>query len=107
MGCLFPGCVSDFAARYYAEDRYPAVDASHVLVLHDAPSRPFIVLADLQARGQGATEDFMRKQAARIGADAVIVAHVGGSRAYGDVWASDDTRKSTYTRVTATAIRFK
>ena len=108
LACLLlSGCVSDFAARYYAENKYPEVEPSRVAVLRDAPSRPFIVLADLQARGSGATDEFMREQAAQIGADAVIVSRVGGTRAHGDIWASDDSLKSTYTRVTATAIKFK
>lgn len=73
--------------------------------MHEAPTKPYTVIADLQARG--ATVDYMRKEAARIGADAVIVGTYGGYRSYHDEWAGKDKHSDTYTRITGTAIRYK
>ncbi|TWT45124.1 hypothetical protein RAS1_15460 [Phycisphaerae bacterium RAS1] len=99
------GCVSDEAHRYYATDRFPERPESDVEVLYAAPSEPYEVIADFQARR--ADEAYMRKQAAKIGADAVIVGTYGGYRSKGDDWASQDKHNDSYTRITGTAIRYK
>jgi hypothetical protein len=104
-GLCAAGCVSDAAHRYYAVERYPPRKAAEVEVLRDLPSRPFDVIADLQARG--ASIEWMRKEAAKIGADAVIVGTYGGYRSRSDEWASQDEHADSYTRITGTAIKYK
>ena len=69
------------------------------------PSRPYEVIADFQARG--ASIEYMRKKAAEIGADAVIVGTYGGYRSKSDDWANHDKYSNTYSRITGTAIRYK
>ena len=64
-----------------------------------------MVIADFQARG--ADDDYMRKKAAAIGADAVIVSYLGGYRDRGDEWAGQDSQSQSYSRVTGTAIKYK
>jgi hypothetical protein len=49
----------------------------------------------------------MRQKAADIGADAVIVSTLGGYRSQNAEWASDDTYGNFYSRITATAIKYK
>lgn len=70
-----------------------------------APSRPYDVIADFQARG--AAVEYMRRNAAEIGADAVIVGKFGGYRAKSDDWAGEDKYGDTYSRITGTAIRYR
>jgi hypothetical protein len=99
------GCVSDEANRYYAVQRFPARPPAEVEVLYDAPTRPYDVIADFQARG--ATPEYMKKEAAKIGADAVIVGMYGGYRSKHDKWASEDKHADSYSRITGTAIRYR
>mgnify|MGYP006173090541 CR=1 FL=1 len=47
------------------------------------------------------------KKAAKIGADAVIIATLGGYYEIGTQWASQDNQASSYTRIVGTAIRYK
>lgn len=103
--CLLSSCVSDQAFRYYAIERYPAKQMDQVSVLFDNPSQAYEVIADFQARG--ASVNYMREQAAKVGADAVIVGRYGGYKSRGDTWAGTDKYADTYTRITGTAIRFK
>jgi hypothetical protein len=98
-------CVSDQAHRYYAAERYPQRTIEEVELLFKAPARPYDVIADFQARG--ASPKYMRKKAAEIGADAVIVGMYGGYRAISDEWAGEDRQADTYTRITGTAIRYR
>ncbi len=105
MLLLSSGCVSDQAHRYYSDEWFPPKNPEDVDVLYDAPLKPYDVIADFQARG--ASEKYMRRKAAEIGADAVIVGTYGGLRAKSDEWASEDTHADTYSRITGTAIRFK
>ncbi|MEX2213708.1 MAG: hypothetical protein WD768_06250 [Phycisphaeraceae bacterium] len=102
---ILTGCATDEAYRYYATETYPAKDAREVELLSEPPSRPHEVIADFQARGASAS--YMRKRAAEIGADAVIVVTLGGYRSPHEKWASDDSHSTSYTRITATAIRYK
>lgn len=101
----FSGCVSDQAHRYYADTMYPPKAVDEVEVLQDAPTRPYEVIADFQARR--ASVDYMREKAAQIGADAVIVGMYGGYRSRGDHWANEDKHSNTYSRITGTAIRYR
>src|SRR5258708_23247027 len=70
------GCASDVANRYYGAERYSPTPITQVELLRSKPDRPFIVIADFQSRGES-PED-LRKKAAKIGADAVIVSVLGG-----------------------------
>lgn len=97
-------CVSDEANRYYAHDVYTPKSPNEVELLFEAPVTPYEVIADFQARG--ASPEYMQKQAAKIGADAVIVGMYGGYRAKSDKWASEDKHRDTYSRITGTAIRY-
>jgi hypothetical protein len=99
------GCVSDQAHRYYADTVYPEKPIEDVEVLYEAPSRPYRVIADFQARR--AKPSYMRKKAAKIGADAVIVGMYGGYRSYRDQWANEDKHSRWYSRITGTAIRYE
>lgn len=104
-GLQFAGCATDQANRYYLEDRYAAVEDSQVEVLRQPPTRPYVVMADFQARGASIAR--MRSDAAKIGADAVIVTLLGGSADQGQVWAGEDRFSQSYSRITGTAIKYK
>ena len=97
------GCMSDEANRRY--ETFSPKDVNEVEVLREAPQRPYIVIADFQANN--ATIKHMRKRAAEVGADAVIVVPAGGSYSRDEVWASSDRHSGSYTRLLATAIKFK
>ena len=92
------------ANRYYSSEHYPPKKSSEVEVLHKNPTRPYEVIADFQARDAGETT--MRRMAAKIGADAVIVSLLGGH--FSGTWADEKTwSNETYSRVTGTAIKYK
>lgn len=104
--CLLSvGCATDVANRYYASTNYPPKNPKDVQILRAAPSRPYEVLADFQSRGESSAS--VAKKAAKIGADAVIIATLGGYYELGTEWASQDNQAHTYTRITGTAIRYK
>lgn len=97
-------CASDVANRYYGTQRYPARPPNEVSILWEQPSRPFTVIADFQSRGESPAD--MQRKAAAIGADAVIVALLGGDYSRREEWADKDRYSNTYTRITGTAIKF-
>ena len=99
------GCVSDEAGRYYLEETLPAKQISEVAVLRTAPVRPYTVIADFQANYVSIKH--MRRRAAEIGADAVIVVHAGGSYSANEIWADSDRYAYTYSRLIATAIKYE
>ena len=101
---LMTACVHDEAHRLYLDEPLPSKPSSSVEVLFEEPDRPYDVIADLQARN-GSIE-YLRKEAAKIGADAVLCSFVGGKRDLGDKWADQDTSK-TYQRIAGTAIIFR
>jgi len=74
-------------------------------VLREKPQKPYIVIADLQA--ENASIGHMRKRAAQIGADAVIVVPVGGYYSRNEVWAGTDRYSTSYSRLLGTAIKYK
>lgn len=102
---LLAGCATDVANRYYGSERYPPKDAKEVELLWQRPTREFIVIADFQSRGE--SPETMRKRAAKIGADAVIVALLGGFVDQSEEWAGDDKQSRTYSRIAGTAIRYR
>lgn len=99
------GCVTDVANRYYADTKYPPRPVEQVELLTSRPSRPFVVIADFQSRGE--SPQSMRKRAAKIGADAIIVTNLGGYASLTSEWAGDDPYSNTYTRLIGTAIKYK
>ena len=104
--CLFlTGCATGEANRYYLKEKLPVKDIKEVEVLRKAPSRPYIVIADLQARQ--CTVRYMQKRAAEIGADAVIVTPTGGWYSLSETWAGDDSNSNSYTGLIGTAIKYK
>lgn len=99
------GCATDVANRYYGARIYPEKSPSEVEILSSEPSRPYIVIADFQSRGE--TPSDLQKRAAKIGADAVIVSLLGGQYNRNDQWADKDSMSSSYSHIVGTAIRYK
>lgn len=102
---LFTGCATDVANRYYGTQHYPPKKSKDVELLWHKPSLDFDVIADFQSRGES-PED-MRRHAAKIGADAVIVSTLGGYYERGEEWAGHDSQSNSYSRITGTAIKYK
>ena len=102
---LLVGCASDVANRYYGTDKYPPKTPKEVELLWQRPQHEFTVIADFQSRGE--SPEAMRKRAAKIGADAVIVSILGGLYDTREEWAGHDSQGNTYSRITGTAIKFK
>lgn len=99
------GCVSDVANRYYSNETYPAKKIDEVELLFEKPKRPFIVIADFQSRGE--SFESLRKKAAKIGADAIIVVALGGKYSLSEEWAKNDRYKNKYhSHVAGTAIKY-
>jgi len=84
---ILAGCASDVANRYYGSVKYEPKSSTEVELLWKKPARQFVVIADFQSRGE--TPEDMRKRAASIGADAVIVAILGGQYSKDEQWAGD------------------
>ena len=106
MSILFlTACVSDVANRYYVDEVYQSKNANEVEILQAKPDRPFVVIADFQSRGESAED--LRRKAAEIGADAVIIVEVGGSYSRGEEWAHTDKYKDkNHSHILGTAIKF-
>ena len=99
------GCTTDKAFRYYASEKYSPVEPDSVEVLDRKPTRPYDVIADFQIRG--GSERYIRKQAAEVGADAVIISNFGGYYSKADKWANEDSYQDSKTRTLGTAIRWR
>ena len=105
LGLFLVGCSTDVANRYYANEQYPPISKEDVLILTSKPTRAFIVIADFQSRGETASD--LQGKAAKIGADAVIVSHVGGLYSRSEEWASKDRYKGEFhDHILGTAIKF-
>ena len=114
VSLLLSACASDVANRYYIAERYASRPVDEVDLLTSEPDEPYIVVADFQMRGESAKG--MKKRAADIGADAVIVTILGGYYSSNEEWAGQDYYKGkienneivgTYTRIVGTAIKYK
>ena len=99
------GCVTDEANRYYLKNKLPAKSIDEVEVLWSEPLKPYVVIADFQAIN--ASVKHMRKRAAEVGADAVIVVPAGGWYSEDEIWAGKDRHSNSYSRLIATAILYK
>lgn len=104
VALILCSCAQDVANRYYSTQRYPERSPRSVELLFHAPSRPFTVIADLQSRGE--SPNGMRKRAAQIGADAVIVTPLGGFYKRADEWANADSMSNSYSRLVGSAIKY-
>ncbi|MBT5548969.1 MAG: hypothetical protein HOJ79_00685 [Nitrospina sp.] len=105
FGLSFAGCATDVANRYYASEQYPPKNKAEVLILDSKPTRAFIVIADFQSRGE--TPSDLQEKAAKIGADAVIVSHIGGVYSRSEEWASKDRYQGEFhDHILGTAIKF-
>lgn len=102
---LLFSCASDEAARYYGDVRYPPRPPEEVGILYKAPTRPYTVLADVQA--YNVSPAHMRRRAAEIGADAVIIVRGGGRYSESEIWADQDRYQHTYSRLLATVIKYR
>ena len=103
---LLAGCASsDVANRYYSRETFPPKPPEEVLLLYEKPARDYVVIADFQSRGEKPKK--IRKKAAQIGADAVIVSLLGGYYDTGSEWAEKNKQSDYYTRIVGTAIKFK
>ncbi len=106
LGLSLVGCSSDIANRCYKCGKFPPKNKEEVLILDSKPTRPFDVIADFQSRGE--TPSDLQEKAAAIGADAVIVSHVGGFYSRDEEWASQDRYKGEFhDHILGTAIKFK
>jgi hypothetical protein len=97
-------CASDVANRYYGGVRYSARPVEDVEVLYAAPQRPYEVIADFQSRSESIKS--VRQKAALIGADAVIVARLGGKYRSAEEWANQRHDNDDYTHIIGTAIKY-
>lgn len=102
LGFLLAACATDVANRYYSSKQYPEKQPAQVQILSSNPSRPFEVIADFQSRGD--TPESLRKKAAKIGADAIIVAGIGGNYDRSEEWAGKDRNENSAARIVGTAI---
>jgi hypothetical protein len=102
---LLAACATDVANRYYGTARYAPRDTTEVELLWQRPTKDFVVIADFQSRGE--SPEAIRRKAADIGADAVIVSILGGYYSRGEQWAANDKHADTYSRITGTAIKYK
>lgn len=102
---LLTSCATDVANRYYGTVKYQPKDPQEVEILWQKPNKDFLVIADFQSRGE--SPEAIREKAAQIGADAVIVTILGGFYSNNEEWAGKDRYKSTYSRITGTAIKYK
>ena len=102
-------CASDVANRVYTSKVYPERVASSVDILWEKPTRDFIVIADFQSRGE--TPEDLRLKAAKVGADAVLVAVIGGLYSRTDQWAGKDNMSGATNQfsghIVGTAIVYK
>lgn len=102
---LCTGCVTDVANRYYLAEKFPPKNEAQIEVLASNPTRPYVVMADFQSRGDSV--ESIRRKAAQIGADAVIVSKLGGSYDMREQWAGEDRRAGKGgSRVVGTAVRY-
>jgi len=104
-GLFLSGCATDAANRYYLSETLPPKNVEEVAVLREEPLRPYDVIAEFQA--MNASVNYMRKNAAKIGADAVIVVPAGGWRSRDEAWAGNDEHSNSYTRLIGIALRYK
>lgn len=110
------GCstVDTKSFRYLEAPNEPATDPSQVEILSHPPARPFIKLGRIDAVPRGDVDnekikDAIRKEAAKMGADAVILGYEGqgpGGFSIQGMPGDMEARRETNRVVVATAIKF-
>jgi hypothetical protein len=94
------GChtVSTSLVPYLGVAKHPPTDPAKVEFLQKEPTRPFVKLGEVTAAPDSGTsaekiEAALRREAAKLGADAVVLIHdkmqVVGSRVWGPAWAPE------------------
>lgn len=97
---LGTGChtVSTRLVPYLGMPKLPPSDPARIEILQKEPDRPFDRLGEVTAMPDDGTpvekiEAALRRQAAKLGADAVVLVHdkmqVVGSRVWGPAWAPE------------------
>lgn len=100
VGGLGTGChtVSTQLVPYLGMPKLPPSDPARIEILHKEPDRPFDRLGEVTAMPDPGTpvekiEAALRRQAAKLGADAVVLVQdkmqVVGSRVWGPAWAPE------------------
>lgn len=84
-GSILSGCVAPSYSRVYI--KYPPTSPAAIEILRSKPAREFVLVADTQMHGPSKAQ--VRKWAASVGADAVIVT----------VIRIDSTTSADYSRV--------
>ena len=116
-GFFTSGChtVSTDRIAYIAVPQYPPTDPATIEFLQKEPSRPFEKLGEVTAAPDPGTpapkiETAMRKQAAKLGADALVLVYdklqVVGSRVWGPGWAPEVSNVNQRV-IVAIAIKYK
>jgi len=111
------GCrtVSTNLVPYVGVPKYPPSDPARVEILQKEPTRPHEKLGEVVASPDDGVraqkiEDKLRKQAAKLGADAVVLTHdkmqVTGTRVWGPYWAPETTAVSARV-IVVIAIKYK
>ncbi len=98
-------CATDVANRYYATESYPPKSAEEVDVYFNRPNKDFEVIAEFQSRGESTNS--LRKKAAKVGADAIIIQNLGGYASLSSNWAGDDPHSNSHSRRVGIAIKYK
>ncbi len=96
---LFSGCktVSTSSHPYLGGTSYPPTDPAQVVILREQPAAPHVNVGEVQAQpsssrvGNPQIEQALRKQAAKMGANAVVVVadrdQIVGATLTGPAWA--------------------
>jgi len=111
------GChtVSTRLVPYVGAPKYPPSDPARVEILQKEPTRPHDKLGEVVASPEDGTpaqkiEDKLRREAAKLGADAAVLVHdkmqVVGTRVWGPYWAPEATAVSERV-IVVVAIKYK
>jgi hypothetical protein len=111
------GChtVSTSLVPYVGVPKYPPSDPTKIEILQKEPTRPHEKLGEVVASPDDGVpaqkiEEKLRSQAAKLGADAVVLTHdkmqVVGTRVWGPYWAPESTAVSARV-IVVIAIKYK
>jgi len=111
------GChtVSTRLVPYVGAPKYSPSDPARVEILQKEPTRPHEKLGEVVASPEDGTpvqkiEDTLRREAAKLGADAAVLVHdkmqVVGTRVWGPYWAPEATAVSERV-IVVVAIKYK
>ena len=114
---VLTGChtVSTRLVPYVGAPKYPPSDPARVEILQKEPTRAHEKLGEVVASPEDGTsaqkiEDKLRREAAKLGADAAVLVHdkmqVVGTRVWGPYWAPEATAVSERV-IVVVAIKYK